>query len=95
MVSVVSTDGKTFEKTKVHKIMKRFGMNSVDLKTAYAGDIVSVAGFRGGTVGHTINSDGFNTVIPSLPIDPPMLSFTVTFNDSPLKGIDGDKLTIS
>jgi len=24
-----------------------------------------------------------------------MLSFTVTFNDSPLKGIDGDKLTIS
>jgi GTP-binding protein len=92
---VVSTDGKTFEKTKVHKIMKRFGMNSVDLKTAYAGDIVSVAGFRGGTVGHTINSDGFNTVIPSLPIDPPMLSFTVTFNDSPLKGIDGDKLTIS
>lgn len=70
-------------------------MNSVDLKTAYAGDIVSVAGFRGGTVGHTINSEGFNTVIPSLPIDPPMLSFTVTFNDSPLKGIDGDKLTIS
>ena len=34
-------------------------------------------------------------MIPSVPIDPPMLSFTVTFNDSPLKGLDGDKLTIA
>ena len=24
-----------------------------------------------------------------------MISFTVTFNDSPLKGLDGDKLTMS
>lgn len=70
-------------------------MNNIDLTTAYAGDIVSISGFSEGTVGHTINSAGHNTVIPSLPIDPPMLSFTVTFNDSPLKGIDGDKLTIS
>ena len=29
----------------------------------------------------------------SVPIDPPMLSLTLTVNDSPLKGIDGDKLT--
>ena len=34
-------------------------------------------------------------MIPSIPIDPPMLSLTVTFNDSPLKGNDGDKITIA
>lgn len=34
-------------------------------------------------------------VIPSVPIDPPMLSFTVTYNSSPLKGQEGDKLTIA
>jgi GTP-binding protein len=34
-------------------------------------------------------------VIPAIPIDPPTLSLTVTYNDSPLKGLDGDKLTIS
>jgi GTP-binding protein len=34
-------------------------------------------------------------VIPSIPIDPPMLSLTITLNDSPLKGTDGDKLTVS
>ena len=70
-------------------------MHDIELKTAYAGDIVSIAGFQGSTVGHTINIRGKNTVIPSLPIDPPLLSFTVTYNDSPLKGLDGDKLTIS
>ncbi len=34
-------------------------------------------------------------MIPAIPIDPPTLSLTVTYNDSPLKGLDGDKLTIS
>jgi len=27
------------------KISKRFGMHDIELKTAYAGDIVSIAGF--------------------------------------------------
>ena len=69
-------------------------MNEIDLKTAYAGDIVSISGVSG-TVGHTINELGKKHVIPSIPIDPPIISFTVTFNDSPLKGKDGDKITIA
>ena len=77
------------------KIVKRFGMNQIDLKTAYAGDIVSISGLTQGTVGHTINEHGGKHVIPSIPIDPPIISFTVSFNDSPLKGKDGDKLTIA
>ena len=70
-------------------------MNDIDLKTAYAGDIVSISGLQNGTVGHTINNQGNAHVIPSIPIDPPMLSLTVTYNDSPLKGNDGDKITIA
>ena len=70
-------------------------MIDVELKQAFAGDIVSIAGIASGTVGHTLNAVGKNHVIPSVPIDPPMISFTVTFNDSPLKGLDGDKLTMS
>ena len=69
-------------------------MNDIDLKTAYAGDIVSISGVPG-TVGHTINNQGKCHVVPSIPIDPPMLSLTVTYNDSPLKGNDGDKITIA
>ena len=61
-------------------------MIDVDLQKAYAGDIVSIAGIQNGTVGHTLNSIGNTHVIPSIPIDPPMISFTVTYNDSPIKG---------
>jgi GTP-binding protein len=67
----------------------------LDLQTAYAGDIVSIAGFNNGTVGNTLNNLGQNHVIPAIPIDPPTLSLNVTYNDSPYKGTDGDKLTIS
>jgi len=48
-----------------------------------------------GTVNHTVNTAGKNHVIPSIPIDPPMISLQVTFNDSPLKGTEGDKCTIN
>lgn len=49
-------------------------MNQVELDNAYAGDIVSIAGFSQGTVNHTVNALGKNVVIPSIPIDPPMIS---------------------
>lgn len=70
-------------------------MEEIELKRAFAGDIVSIAGFQTSTVGNTINAQGKSHVIKSIPIDPPMLSLTVTLNTSPLKGNDGDKLTVS
>jgi len=94
-INAVLQDGEVDCQAKVMRIQKRFGMNDVELKKAYAGDIVSIAGVTNGTVGHTLNNPGKTHVIPSIPIDPPMISFTVTYNDSPLKGTDGDKLTIS
>jgi GTP-binding protein len=94
-IQAVGQDGEVVEQSKVMKISKKFGMHELDLQTAYAGDIVSIAGFANGTVGHTLNNMGQNHVIPAIPIDPPTLSLTLTFNDSPLKGNDGDKLTIS
>lgn len=92
-MSTVNQDGSFNETSKVQRIVKKFGMNDIELKAAYAGDIVSIAGFGDSTVGHVINDPGNSHVIESVPIDPPMLSLTLTVNDSPLKGIDGDKLT--
>ena len=70
-------------------------MAHVELENAFAGDIVSIAGLSNGTVNHTINTPGKFNVIPSVPIDPPMISLQITYNDSPLKGTEGDKCTIN
>ena len=91
----VNQDGSHHENAKIMRIVKKFGMEEFELKQAFAGDIVSIAGFTNSTVGNVINIPGNDHVIPSIPIDPPMLSLTLTLNDSPLKGNDGDKLTIA
>ncbi len=62
------------EQAKIIKIIKKFGMAQVELDQAFAGDIVSVAGITNGTVNHTLNPIGKFNVIPSIPIDPPMIS---------------------
>jgi len=93
-INAVNQNGEVETQSKVLRIQKRFGVVDVELKQAFAGDIVSIGGIQG-TVGHTLNNMGNAHVIPSIPIDPPMLSFTVTFNNSPLKGTEGDKLTIA
>ena len=54
-VQAISQSGEIEDQGKIQKIVKRFGMNEIDLKTAYAGDIVSISGITQGTVGHTIN----------------------------------------
>jgi len=94
-MTTVNPDGSNHENAKILRIVKKYGMSEVELKSAYAGDIVSIAGFQDSTVGNTVNNPGKSHVIPSIPIDPPMLSLTLTLNDSPLKGNDGDKLTIA
>lgn len=91
----VNQDGETHENSKISRIIKKWGVNQIELKEAFAGDIISMGGFHSSTVGNIVNEPGKNHVIESIPIDPPMLSLTLTVNDSPLKGIDGDKLTIS
>jgi len=94
-VSTIHQDGEFNENGKIMRIIKKYGMNEIELKQAYAGDIISISGFHNSTVGNIINEPGNSHIIESIPIDPPMLSMTLTVNDSPLKGNEGDKLTIS
>ena len=93
-VHSLDRDGSPQEHVKISKIIKRFGTGQVELQEAHAGDIVSIAGFENATVGYTITTPNNLDVIPSIPVDPPRLSLSLTYNDSPLYGEDGDKLTI-
>lgn len=66
----------------------------MEIPTAYAGDIVSVAGFPGSTVAFTLNKLGNTDILPSIPIDPPIMAVQIGSNTSPLAGKDGGvKLT--
>lgn len=43
------------------------------MNTAVAGDIVSIAGFQNSTVSHILNDPNQKKIIPSLPIEPPII----------------------
>jgi len=58
-------------------------MGEVELTTAFAGDIVSISGLSKATVSHTVTTLGEFNPIPTIPINPPMLQMTLTYNDSP------------
>lgn len=92
-IQTIDQKGVVAQVNKVHKIIRRFGVHQIELQSAVAGDIVSIAGFEKSTVTHTLNSLNTNTIIPSIPIDPPMISMAIKPNDSPFHGKEGDKYT--
>jgi len=95
LLQAIDVEGKKVDSGKILKIMKKFGTGEVELDAAHAGDIVSVSGLGQATVSNTITDVTDFDPIHSIPIDPPMLNMTLTYNDSPFSGDDGDKCTIN
>jgi GTP-binding protein len=95
IIQAVNQEGEIVQAGKVLKIFKKFGVMEAEIDQAYVGDIVSIAGLSTATVGVTLNTSGQKSVIPSIAIDPPMISILVTFNDSPFQGKEADKSTIN
>lgn len=81
------------ESARITKILMFKGLERIPVDEASAGDIVSIAGFTTATVADTIAHTDVDTALTALPITPPTMSMTVSVNDSPLVGQDGDKLT--
>lgn len=83
--------GKITGKNKVRDITVMRGLERAAVNAASAGDIVSLSFSKDFTpnVTDTLCSHDDVVPIPSIPIDPPLLSLRVTRNDSPLAGQDG------
>ncbi|KAL4573199.1 hypothetical protein LXL04_019998 [Taraxacum kok-saghyz] len=81
------------EDGKVVKLRKNKGMVSFDVECAGAGDIISMAGLKSPSIGHTVASVEVMTALPTVELDPPTISMTFGVNDSPLAGLDGSQLT--
>jgi GTP-binding protein len=85
-------DGTEVERGRVTKILAFRGLKRQPIDMAEAGDIVAIAGLAKATVADTLCALELSEALPAQPIDPPTISMTVSVNDSPLAGREGDKV---
>ena len=91
-IKALNRDGEIIEKTRVTKLLAFRGLARVPVERAEAGDIVAIAGLENATVADTLCDLVVDAPIPSHPIDPPTLAMTISVNDSPYAGREGDKV---
>ncbi|MFY8143299.1 MAG: translational GTPase TypA, partial [Caulobacter sp.] len=85
--------GKEIERGRITKVLAFRGLKRQPIDDgAEAGDIVAIAGLSKATVADTLCALDVNEALPAQPIDPPTISMTVSVNDSPLAGREGDKV---
>jgi len=91
-IKALSRDGKIVERSRATKLLAFRGLARVPVERAEAGDIVAIAGLQTATVADTLCDIEVETPIHATPIDPPTLAITVSVNDSPLAGREGEKV---
>ncbi len=78
---------------RISKILQYEGLKKREIHTAYAGDIVSLAGMARVDVGETVADKENPEPLPLIEIDAPTLSMTFKINDSPFAGREGTYVT--
>ena len=91
-IRALSREGVEVERGRISKLLAFRGLKRQPIEEALAGDIVAVAGLTKATVADTIGALDAEGALPAQPIDPPTIAITVSVNDSPLAGRDGDKV---
>ncbi len=91
-IKALNREGEIIEKTRVTKLLAFRGLARVPVERAEAGDIIAIAGLENATVADTLCDLTVTDAIPSHPIDPPTLAMTISVNDSPYAGREGDKV---
>jgi GTP-binding protein len=91
-IHALGIDGKEIERGRITKVLAFRGLKRQPIEDAEAGDIVAIAGLSKATVADTLCAMEVTEALPAQPIDPPTISMTVSVNDSPLAGREGDKV---
>jgi GTP-binding protein len=91
-IHALDRDGKEIERGRITKVLAFRGLKRQPIDDAEAGDIVAIAGLSKATVADTLCAMEVTDALPAQPIDPPTISMTVSVNDSPLAGKEGDKV---
>jgi len=81
------------ETGRIEKIYITEGLKKIEVKEAYSGDIVSIAGFKKASIGDTIASTDDPKALPEISIEEPTLSISIYSNTSPFAGREGKFVT--
>jgi GTP-binding protein len=92
-VKCLNLSGKQIETGKLTKLQSFRGIQRTAVDEAVAGDIIAIAGMSIASVSDTICDMSVTEPVQSTPIDPPTMSITLSVNDSPFAGQEGDKVT--
>lgn len=91
-VTIIKNDGEIYN-SRISKLYVNEGIKKVEVKTAYYGDIITIAGLPGISIGDTINTKDFPDPLPKIEIERPTLSMNFYPNTSPFAGRSGKYLT--
>jgi GTP-binding protein len=91
-IKALSRDGSVVERARATKLLAFRGLARVPVERVEAGDLVAIAGLQTATVADTLCDITVETPIHANPIDPPTLAMTLSVNDSPYAGREGDKV---
>ena len=93
MVKALNLNNQKVEEFRLSKLFTHLGVQKIPADEIIAGDIVTIAGMTKATVSDTICDVSSEIGVQSTPIDPPTMSITLSVNDSPFAGQEGDKVT--
>jgi len=88
-IAHISRNG-ILKKYRLTSLMTFSGLNRIDVKEAFAGDIVAVAGIPGITIGETIADSLSPEALPLINIEEPTVKMNFMVNDSPFAGEEGE-----
>jgi len=90
-VTICKNDGN--ENAKIMKVYTYMGLKKVEVPVAKAGDIVEISGVTSINIGDTICDPANPEKIPFVDIDEPTVSMTISVNNGPFAGREGQFIT--
>ena len=94
IVSCMRIDG-SIKQFRIQKLFGFLGLDRIEIKEGYAGDIVAVTGLADISVGETICPVGEEEALEMIDISEPTVQMTFGTNTSPFCGLDGKLVTAS
>ena len=91
----INLDGKLVDQGRITKLQIFKGVDPIAVEEASAGDIVKISGLEKASVSDTFCDNSINEPIKSTKIDPPTMAISILVNNSPLAGMEGEKVTSS